>query len=236
MAIRRIYAERTEFRITPDEKSVRFKLYVEGDRGTVWRLKVWNKGQQPVRIRIGDCTKEELRPGESFMFPHMAAGYVCYPSPLPGEKAEADVEVWGLHGWKPGATYRLVFVAYYPETRGVTCPSEPPQSYLPLFWSLLDGGKVDASKRCISFKVSAGMGYWIYVEPVDDPHSRYIGIFAGKVDDNEFWHHVGRYNAIVFETISYRKLYEITAPTDTISVCISTFVGYWRVCLYGRAQ
>ena len=168
-------------------------------------------------------------------FPHMAAGVVCYPSPLPSEKVEVDVEVWDPQGWKPEATYRLFFTAYWADTGGIVCPSKPPlRAYLPLFWSLLGGGKVDASRRCIPLRVTAGMGYWIYVEPVNDPHSRYIGIFDGEVNDNLFWKHPDRYRVIVFETVSTGTLYELTAPSGTITVCISTSVGYWKVCLYGR--
>ena len=51
--------------------------------------------------------------------------------------------------------------------------------------------------------------------PVNDPHARYIGIFDGEVDDNLFWEHPDRYKVIVFETVSTRTLYELTAPSGT---------------------
>ena len=126
MAIKRLYAERSEFRVSPGRGSVKFKLYVEGDRGTEWRLEVWNKGPRVLGVRVGGCANERLVPEAPFTFPHMAAGVVCYPSPLPSEKVEVDVEVWDPQGWKPEATYRLLFTAYWAGTGGVACPSKPP--------------------------------------------------------------------------------------------------------------
>lgn len=233
MAIKRVSADRTSFDIPPNAGSVDFKLVVEGDRGTVWYLEVKNGSPFPVEVTVGGCTAR-IGAGESYNFPDKAAGVVCYPSPLPGSRVEVSVSVRDPDGWNAGGEYRLVFTPYWVETGGVSCPAEPLGNPLPLFWTVLGGGRATPSKRCVQFIVVSGDPYWVYVEPVGDRYARYIGIFAGEVDDNEFWKHPSRYRVIKFETVTTKKLYKITAPTSTLSVCISTGVGYWKVCLYGK--